>query len=314
MPDVPDAPPLPRAAVIREVGPRDGLQSEEPIAPERRADLAEALVAAGCRRIEAASFVSEKAVPAMAGGAAVVERLASLPNRSDLTVAVLVPNLRGAESALATEIDEITVTVAASAEYNEKNVHRTIGESVAEIARVAKTRGRIPLDAVVSCAFGSPYEGDIPANDILDLVDQLLDADVDTITLADTTGMATPRVLAEVVTPVAEALAAARPDAALGLHLHDSRGTALLNAYAALQLGIIRFDTAVGGLGGSPFARGAGGNLGTEDFVALLDDLGVDTGIDLATLLAASRLVHDLVGHPLPSKVATAGARLSQSP
>ncbi len=302
---------LPTAVQIREVGPRDGLQSEVPIDPGLRGDLASALIGAGCHRIEAASFVSERAVPAMAGAAAVIERIGTLANRSELTVTALVPNLRGAEYALAAPggVDELTVTVAASAVYNERNVRRTIEESVTEIGLVAAAAHadrRTPVDAVISCAFGSPYEGDIPPSDIAALAARLLDAGVDALTLADTTGMATPRVVAEVL----EATRSLAPRVDPGLHLHDTRGTGLVNAYAAMQLGVTRFDTAIGGLGGSPFAHGAGGNLATEDFVALLDDLGIETGIDVAMLLGAAALASELLGRELPSKVSHAGPRL----
>ncbi|MGH9300013.1 MAG: hydroxymethylglutaryl-CoA lyase, partial [Acidimicrobiales bacterium] len=299
-------PRLPKEVTIREVGPRDGLQSESPIAPARRAELATALIEAGCLRVEAASFVSERAVPAMAGGAEVIAAL----DRSGVAISALVPNLRGAEDALASGVDELTVTVAASESYNHRNVARTISDSLTEISRVCTKAADsgVPVDGVLSCAFGSPYEGDIPAKDIAAICSRLAEAGVAAITLADTTGMATPRVLDEVTTELGAAIGGELL-ASLGLHLHDTRETALVNAYAGLQLGISRFDSSIGGLGGSPFAAGAGGNLATEDFVAFLDDLGVATGIDLDRLLLASELAERLVGHDLPSKVAKVGAR-----
>lgn len=288
---------------IRDVCPRDGLQVEAPVPVEGRVRLVEALVAAGVRHIEAGAFVSPKAVPAMAGAADV---MAALEARGDVgvTYAVLVPNAVGAERA--TFCHEVTFTCSASAEYNRRNVNRTIDQSVDEAARaveVLAVRG-IPVDAVVSCAFGSPYEGDIDPAAVAALGERLRAVGVASLTYADTTGMATPR-------RVAELLAATGAD--VGLHLHDTRGTALLNAYAAYQLGVRRFDTAVGGLGGSPAVAGtgggAGGNLATEDLVHLFDDLGVATGIDLDGLLEASRVAAELVGHPVPSRVAGAGPR-----
>jgi hydroxymethylglutaryl-CoA lyase len=284
---------------IRDVCPRDGLQVEAPVPVAGRVRLVRALVAAGLRSVEAAAFVSSRAVPAMAGAG---EVMAALAGDADplVSYAVLVPNLEGARRAAF--CSEVTFTLSASPAYNERNVRMSIDESVAEAGRAAAhlAQRQIPVDAVVSCAFGSPYEGDIDPAEVDALGRRLLDEGVATLTYADTTGMATPRRVEALVE---------RTGAGIGLHLHDSRGTALVNAYAAYQCGVRRFDTAVGGLGGSPFATGAAGNLATEDLVHLLDDLGVDTGVDLDRLLDASRLAAELVGHPVPSRVAAAGPR-----
>jgi len=287
---------------IREVGPRDGLQGEAPLPPEDRARLVAALLDAGITHIEAVSFVSPKAVPAMARPH---EVLAALPPMADVTVCALVPNVRGAEMALEAEVDEITVTVAASVEYNRRNVNMTIDESVSAIAGICRLSvdAAVPVDAVVSCAFGSPYEGDIPAVQVAELAGRLLEVGISALTLADTTGMATPRVLDEVLS---------RTGTEVRLHLHDTRGTAMLNAYAAMELGVKRFDTSVGGLGGSPFTDTAAGNLATEDFVALLDDLGVHSGVSLEGLLRASALAEQLVGHELAGHVWRVGPRLAR--
>ena len=290
-------PRLPDAVVIRDVGPRDGLQPEAPVDPADRVRLIEALVAAGLRRIEAAAFVSPTAVPAMAGAADV---LAKAPHRPDLRYAALVPNVRGAELALDAGVDELTVTISISEAYNQRNVRLSVDDSVRQIEQICRVADRIPVDAVVSCAFGSPYEGEVPASQVAGLTGRLLDLGCAAITCADTTGMATPRGIADVVDAVG-------PD--IGLHLHETRGTALVCAFAAMQLGVVRFDTSVGGLGGSPFATGAAGNLATEGLVAMLDDLGVHTGIDVEALIAAAALAGQLVGRPLPSPVATAGPR-----
>lgn len=287
------------AVTLREVGPRDGLQAEAPLPVEARVRLVEAVLAAGVRHVEVASFVSPKAVPAMAGAAEVVAGVGRPPG---VVRAALVPNRRGAELALEAGVDELTVTVSASAAYNRKNVHMTIEESVeatTAIAGLAACMG-VPVDAVISCAFGSPYEGDIDPAAVGALGARLRDGGVTALTLADTTGMATPRRLDEL-------LAVTGTD--VGLHLHETRGTGLLNLYAGLERGVTRFDTSVGGLGGSPFAAGAAGNVATEEAVALLDDLGVTTGIDLERLLQAALLVEELVGHPVPSRVAHAGPR-----
>jgi hydroxymethylglutaryl-CoA lyase len=260
-----------------------------------------ALVESGIRHVEAVSFVSPKAVPSMARPD---EVLAEVGHPEGATITALVPNLKGAQLALDADVDEITVTVAASATYNERNVKMSIEESVESIAAICELAAAsgTPVDAVLSCAFGSPYEGDLPAADVADLVGTLRDGGASAITLADTTGMATPRVLSEVLSATG---------IEVGLHMHETRGTGLLNCYTAMQMGIVRFDSSVGGLGGSPFAAGAAGNVATEDLVALLDDLGVRTGISLERLLRASAVIEELVGHPLASRVAYAGGRLA---
>lgn len=290
-------PQLPAVVVIRDVGPRDGLQAEPPVTIAGRVRLIEALVAAGVRRIEATAFVSPAAVPAMTGAA---ELMARVPRSSIVRYSALVPNVRGAELALATDIDELTVTISMSEEYNQRNVHRSVDESALEIAAICELAEEIPVDAVISCAFGSPYEGDVAPRDVAALSRRLRDVGCLAITCADTTGMATPRRIEEVL---------ARVGTDVGLHLHETRGTGLVNAFAALQLGVDRFDTSVGGMGGSPFAAGAAGNLATEELVAVLDDLGVVTGIDVNGLIEAAEVAAELLGRPLPSRVATAGPR-----
>jgi hydroxymethylglutaryl-CoA lyase len=285
---------------IREVGPRDGLQGETPLPPAKRVALIESLAATGVADIEAVAFVSSRVIPAMAGAA---EVMAALPRHPGVRYWALVPNLRGAEMALAAGVDGLTVTASASEAYSQKNVAMSVDQSVAEAGRIATLAGgRVPVDAVISCAFGSPFEGDIEGSSVAPLVRRLLDVGATRITLADTTGMATPRLIEAVLID---------PPVAVGLHLHNTRGTALLNAYAAVQLGFSQFDCAVGGLGGSPTTPGAGGNLATEDLVHLLDDLGVDTGVDLEAILAVSRQLAVLVGHPVASPLARVGPRRS---
>lgn len=302
------APPMyPDRVTIRDVGPRDGLQPEHPVAVQDRVRLVESLVAAGVAHIEVAAFVSPRAVPAMAGAAEVV---AGLRLGEGVTRAALVPNVRGAQMALDAGVDELTVTISASEVYSRNNVKMSVGESLAEVARIVETtrqgpEAEVPVDAVVSCAFGSPYKEDITPAAVAELGLRLADAGVEAVTVADTTGVATPRQVNEVLS----ALEASRPTGlgGVGVHLHDTRGTALANAYAALLAGVTRFDTAVGGFGGSPFAQGAGGNLATEELVHLLDGLGVQSGIDLASLLEAVALIEELVGREGPSRVARHG-------
>lgn len=289
----------PDTVTIRDVGPRDGLQSEAPVAVEDRVALVDALSDAGARCIEAVAFVSPKAVPAMAGAADV---LAAIRREPGVSYGALVPNARGAELALDAGVDELTVTISASETYNQRNVRMSVAEServVGDIVSLARAQD-VGVDAVISCVFGSPYEGDVEPALIAGLVKRLLELGCSRCTLADTTGMATPPRVVDVIGRVG-------PD--VGLHLHQTRGTALLNAFAALDCGVARFDTAVGGLGGSPFAHGAGGNLATEELVALLDDCGIHTGIAVDALIDAAALVERLVGRPVPSGVAHAGPR-----
>ena len=290
-------PALPNKVRIREVGPRDGLQAEAPLPAEDRARLIEALVAAGARDVEAVAFVSPKAVPAMADAQRVLDLV---PRTPDVRYLALVPNLFGAERAVEAGVDGLTFTLSASPTYNERNVKMTVEESLGALRAICALAGCPDVDAVVSCAFGSPYEGEIAASDVTTLVNRCFDAGAPSVTLADTTGMATPRRVADVI---------GETGSDVGLHLHETRATGLVNAYAALQLGVERFDTSVGGLGGSPFAAGAAGNLATEEFVHLLDDLGVGTGFDLDRLIEAALLAAELVGHAVPSRVATAGPR-----
>jgi hydroxymethylglutaryl-CoA lyase len=259
--------------------------------------LVEALVNVGVREIEAVAFVSPSAVPAMAGAA---EVMAGVRRRPDVRYVALVPNLRGAELAVEAGVDALSVTVSASAEYNRRNVRMSIDESVDQVTAVVGAVGDVPIDVVVSCAFGSPYEGDIAADEVAELGDRVLGVGATSLTYADTTGMATPRRVDELLDEVG---------VDVGLHLHETRGTGLVNAYAAWERGVSRFDTSVGGLGGSPFATGSAGNLATEDLVHLLDDLDVATGIDLGRLLEASAVAARTVGHDVPSRISAAGPR-----
>jgi hydroxymethylglutaryl-CoA lyase len=303
---------LPTQVSIREVGPRDGFQAEAPLPPQSRSAVIRSLLDAGIRRIEAVSFVSPRAVPSMDHPE---EVLASIDRAGGVTIGALVPNLRGAQLALDAGVDEVDVTIAVSARYNERNVKMTIDQSLAAISSVCDLCGTTGagVDAVISCAFGSPYEGegDILPTQVAALAKRLTDAGATAITLADTTGMGTPRLVEEVIDAVRGQLGA---EADLGLHMHETRGTGLVNCYAAMEYGVSRFDTSIGGLGGSPFAEQSAGNVSTEDFVALLDDMGVDTGIDLERLLIASALTEELVGHRLASRVAYSGPRTARTP
>jgi hydroxymethylglutaryl-CoA lyase len=276
--------------LIREVGPRDGLQREARLEPHRRLELIRALARCGFADMEVAAFVSERAVPAMAGAEEVV---AGLP-AGDCRWWALVPNLRGAERAVAAGIGNVTVTVSASEGYSRRNVGMGVDESADQAEAVA---GRVPqTDVVISCAFGSPYEPEISPDGVAAMAERFRGTGA-SVTLADTTGVGSPRSLRAVL---------ALTGADVGLHLHDTRGSALVNAYAALELGVRHFDTSIGGLGGSPFADDAGGNLATEDMVSFLDGLGLPSGIDLDALITADGILQTMIGRVLPSRVAQA--------
>lgn len=315
---------LPASVVIRDCSVRDGLQPLDPVAPSQRVALVEALFAAGVSDVEVGAFVSPRAVPAMAGAAEVV---AGVPPMDGRRRWVLVPNLRGAQMATDAGVGHLTVTVSASPAYSAKNVGMSVADSIAEVARIRAAAPDAVVDIVVSCAFGSPFDDDdVTVASVAEVCAAVVALGVDQITLADTTGMATPRRVAEVVGAVRNATPggpsgapSAAPSVApsgapsgaltgeLGLHLHDTRGTALVNAWAAMALGVRRFDTSLGGLGGSPFAPGAGGNLATEDLVLVLDDMGISTGVSLDGLLAAGTQLAEVIGRALPSRVAAAG-------
>lgn len=286
------------AVRLREVGPRDGLQAEKPLPVEDRVKLIDALSSTGLREIEAVSFVSPSAVPAMARSD---EVMAGITRAGDVSYVALVPNVRGAELALAAGVDGLNVTISASPTYNEKNVRRSVGESLAAIGDIVSRVGGLWVDVTISCAFGSPYEGDIAATEVSALAREVMARGATSLTFADTTGMATPRLVRELVDAVGPSVR---------MHFHETRGTGLVNVYAALLAGVRDFDSSVGGLGGSPFAAGAGGNVATEAVVALLDDLGYATGVSLDALLACCELLSSaLGGRTLPSPVASAGPR-----
>ena len=295
----------PQNVSIREVGPRDGLQNEAPVSVSDRVALIDALSATGLRRIEAASFVSPSAIPPMAGSAEVMVMIARVPG---VVYSALVPNLRGAQDAIAARADEIEVVVSASETHNQRNVRRSVAESltgVYEIVECASASG-IAVEGIVSTAFGCPYEGDVAPERVAQLAGHLLDAGCRALSFGDTTGMATPAR----VDALCDALESARIDVgAIGLHFHDTRGTALANVLAGLGRGVARYDASIGGLGGCPYAPGASGNAVTEDLVHMLTDMGIATGVDLEALIGCAQMAQDLVGRELPSAMLHAGPR-----
>jgi hydroxymethylglutaryl-CoA lyase len=290
---------------VREVGPRDGLQNEAPVAVAERVRLIDALSGTGLRRIEAAAFVSPQAIPPMAGAEDVMAQIARVDG---ITYSALVPNPKGAERAVAAGADEIELVVSASETHNQKNVRRSVAESLMgarDVVEIAHA-GDIEAEGIVSTAFGCPYEGDVAPERVAQLAGHLLDAGADALSFGDTTGMATPRRVGDLLDALERAgIAVDR----VGLHFHNTRGTALANVVAALERGVTRFDASVGGLGGCPYAPGASGNAVTEDLVHMLADMGIDTGIDLDALIAAAHLAQDIVGRELPSALLHAGPR-----
>lgn len=290
---------------IREVGPRDGIQSEKAqVETAKKIELIDALSETGLQAIEAVSFVSPKAIPQMADAREVWD---GITRRDDVFYSALVPNRKGAEVAVTVGVDGMQVFIAASDSYNLKNVKRTVEESmpnVAEVVAVARS-ANIPVEGTISTAFGCPYEGEVPPARVVQVSRWMADEGIGSISYGDTTGMGTPRRVREVIEAVREAL----PDLELNMHFHDTRGTGLANVLTALELGVDYFDASIGGMGGSPYAEGATGNIATEDLVHMLIDMRIDSGIDLERLLEAARLAQTFIAGRLPSKVLAAGPR-----
>jgi hydroxymethylglutaryl-CoA lyase len=300
---------LPSRVTIREVGPRDGLQSEKPLSVEDRAELITVLSRTGLPKIEAVSFVSPKAVPAMASPAEVWARV---ERRAEVAYSALVPNRRGAEAAVTVGgFSLLQGFLAASDGYNRENVGKSVKESVDDVRQVVEVAREveIPVECSISSSFGDPFEGDVPPERVLEVAERLVEAGVDAISLADTTGMATPGRVWDLVGQFRQKL----PAVGMNLHFHDTRGTGMANILAAMEVGCDEFDSSIGGLGGSPFAGGANGNVATEDLVHMLIDMGIETGVvSLEGLLEVADLVQRLVGHELRSQVSKAGPRWSR--
>jgi hydroxymethylglutaryl-CoA lyase len=295
---------LPGAVSIREVGPRDGLQNEDPVPTEAKVRLLDALSRTGVRRIEAVSFVHPKAIPQMADAD---EVWAAATKAEGVRYSALVPNSRGAQRALAAGFTEIEVVVSASESHNRRNVNRPVGESLDDITRLIEElhAAHATVEVIISTSFGCPYEGDIDPAAVTQIVGRVIADGADRVSFGDTTGMATPFRVRAVVSAVRER----HPDVPLLLHFHNTRGTALANLLVALELGITEFDASVGGLGGCPYAPGATGNVATEEVVHMLHDMGIETGIDLDALLDAAALAERIVNRSLPSGVLRAGPR-----
>ncbi|MFN3617024.1 MAG: hydroxymethylglutaryl-CoA lyase [Aquabacterium sp.] len=293
---------LPTHVTLVDVGPRDGLQNEaQPVPAATKIELVHRLQAAGLREIEVTSFVSPKWVPQMADNA---EVMAGLTRQAGVRYSVLTPNMKGFEGALAAKADEVVIFAAASEAFSQRNINCTIAESIERfrpVAEAARAHG-MKVRAAVSCALGCPYQGDVSIDAVDDVVQRLLDIGSHHIGIADTIGVGT----AGQVQRVMEVAMKRVPLAELSGHFHDTYGQALANIYACLQLGVHTFDASVAGLGGCPYAKGATGNVATEDVVYLLQGLNIHTGIDLDTLVDTGAFISQALGRPTASRVARA--------
>jgi hydroxymethylglutaryl-CoA lyase len=297
---------MPSQVTIVEVGPRDGLQNEAQAVPAAvKVELIHRLQAAGCREIEATSFVSPKWVPQMADNAQV---LAGIQRRPGVRYSVLTPNLRGLEAALAVPRaawpDEVVVFGAASEAFSQRNINCSIGESIERFAPVvaAAHEAGLKVRAAVSCALGCPYQGEVSPDEVEHVVRLFKALGVDHMGIADTIGVGTP---ARVQAAMERALKH-YPAVEVSGHFHDTYGQALANIYACLQLGIHTFDTSIAGLGGCPYAKGATGNVATEDVVFMLHGMGIHTGLDLDALVDAGAYISGVLGRPPVARVARA--------
>jgi hydroxymethylglutaryl-CoA lyase len=302
---------LPGRIAITEVGPRDGLQGEETLVPMAdKVRLIDLLAETGLRHIEATSFVNPKVIPQLADAAQV---MSLIKRPAGVRYAGLAFNRRGAEQAVASKVDAIASAVSAGDRHSLYNVRRTVQEALAlveEVLQVADSVG-LPGAVTIATAFGCPYGSAVTPEGVVQLARTLYGMGVRELGLGDTTGMATPLDVERLVGTMQDAF----PDISISLHLHDTRGTAMANAYAGLRAGVTQFDTAVGGLGMSRYTRGlAGNNLATEDFVHRAQEMGIETGVDLDALLLCAEQAQQLVKRPLPSYLLKAGKRTDSVP
>jgi hydroxymethylglutaryl-CoA lyase len=296
---------MPQSVRIREVGPRDGFQNEpETIPTAEKVRLIDLLSASGLERLEVTSFVRPDVIPQLSDAE---EVLASVQRRDGVAFSVLIPNERGLERALGLRdrFDEINVFVSASETHNRKNVNRSIEESLAGLERTLATAREAGLrcEGVISTSFGCPYEGEAPPERVFAIGERLAAAGCEEIGFGDTTGMANPRQVGEFFAAAQERLGGVE----LTAHFHNTRGQGLANVLAALEQGVDSFESSFGELGGCPVPPGATGNVSSEDVVSMLDEMGIETGIDLPRLIEASRAAQETLGRPLGSHVLTAG-------
>ena len=290
---------------VVEVGPRDGLQNEKVTIPkEAKIEYITALADAGLKVIEAGAFVSPKWVPQMADTAEVYREI---PKDPGVEYPVLVPNMKGLERAIDAGVKSIAIFTAASDTFNQRNINMTIDESFENYAPVTlrAREEQMRIRGYVSAAFGCPYEGDVPPEKVLEVTARLLDLGCYEVSVGDTIGVGTPMQVQGVIGILLQVIPARK----LAMHFHDTRGTALANTLAALEMGIATFDASSGGLGGCPYAPGASGNLATEDLIYMLDRMAIETGVSLERLVAASSIVGPYLDHPLPGRYLQACTR-----
>jgi hydroxymethylglutaryl-CoA lyase len=294
---------LPAAVEVNEVGPRDGFQAEEEFIPTgRKVEVVDALSRTGVAAIQVTSVVHPKAVPQLADAEAVMARIERAPG---VRYTVLVPNLHGAERAVPMNADGWELMLSVTDSHSRSNANRSTDEALKgmePVVALARENG-VEVTGSLATALGCPFEGRVPFERVLYVAEAYRAMKVMRISVADTVGVADPRLVFDTMSRLKERL----PDVRLGLHLHNTRGMALANVLAALQAGVTQFDSSVGGLGGCPFAPGATGNISTEDLVHMLDLMGVRSGVDLDSMLAVAREVSEVVRHPLESAVARAG-------
>jgi hydroxymethylglutaryl-CoA lyase len=294
---------LPPRVSIREVGPRDGLQNEDVIlSTEQKIALINCLSDTGIKHIEVGSFVHPRVVPQMADTAEVFARIERRPG---IIYSAIAPNVKGAQRAIDAGADAVQVFLSTSESHNRSNVNMSIDESLqqaADIGKLVRESGKL-FDAVLSVVFGCPFEGDVPIERVIEIAGRLLDNGAERLTLGDTTGMAHPRLVQEVCLAFAEHF----PRVPIRFHPHSARGAGLANVLAALEVGVVRFDASVGGIGGCPFAPGAPGNVCTEDMVHMFHEMGVATGIDLPKMVDCARNLESLLGHEVPGQTIKAG-------
>ena len=291
---------------VTEVGPRDGFQSEKTILKtEDKIDVINTLIDSGFPRIEVSSFVSPKAIPQLADAATILE---NVKRNHETTLAALVPNARGALRAVDAKLDEIVVFLSASESHNKKNVNRSVKDSLLGFKEIADIAGKnnVPIQGDIATAFGCPFEGNVSAKRLAEISKEYKKMGFKGVTLGDTTGMATPTVVTEAVNAIRDMV----PDFDITLHFHNTRGIGLANVMTGLNLGITDYESCFGGMGGCPFAPNATGNICSEDLIYLLQEMGIETGINLEQLINIAKKVETLVGHRLPGQVMRAGPRL----
>ena len=289
---------LPKQVTLKEVGPRDGLQNEKiHVETADKVQLVNLLSETGLNYIEVTSFVHPKWIPQLADA---VEVLQAIKREKNCTYAALIPNMHGLERALQVNIDEASVFMSASESHNQNNINKSISETfpvVKEVVLGAKSSGK-QVRGYISTVIGCPYEGYIQPDQVLRVVDQLLEMGIAEISLGDTIGVGVPTQVERLL----EQLFKRYPVDKFALHFHDTRGIALANIMKSIEMGITKFDSALGGLGGCPYAKGASGNVATEDLLYLLDGMGIHTGVDLKKVLQASTFIEQKLGKPVASK------------